>query len=81
MTTVRLAVDDETIEYHVDGATAYGADEVLLDGDDDLLAGTAFADAGFTVAPFLAPALYATLVDGVGRLLCAAAQAEFGLEH
>jgi hypothetical protein len=79
--TVRLPVDEEAIEYDVEGETAYGEDEVLLDRDDDLIAGTAFADAGFTVAPFLSPALYATLVEGVRRLVAGALRADCDLEH
>ena len=81
MRTVRLPVDDETIEYDVEGETAYGGDEVLLERDDDLLAGAPFADAGFTVAPFLPAPLYATLVDGVRRLLSAALGADVALER
>jgi hypothetical protein len=72
MRTVRLALDDETIEYDVEGETTYGADEVLLEGDDDLLARTPFAADGFTVAPFLPEGLYRTLVDGIDRLLFSA---------
>jgi len=44
--TVRLRVDDEAIEYEVDADTVYGGETILLDGDDDLIAGTAFAEAG-----------------------------------
>ena len=87
MRTVRLPVDDEAIEYEVEGETAYGGDEVLLDRDDDLIAHTAFAESGFTVAPFLATELYETLLDGVRRLVCGAlarvspvAGADFTLE-
>jgi len=67
--TVRLPVDDEAIEYEVAGDTTYGGDEVLLDRDDDLIAGTPFAATGFTVAPFLSSTLYATLAEGVRRLI------------
>ncbi len=86
MRTVRLPVDDGAIEYAVEGETAYGPDEVLLERDDDLIAGTPFAEAGFTVVPFLSPSLYATLVEGMRCLLrqvvqCVApAAAEFTLE-
>ena len=87
MRTVRLPLDDEAIEYEVEGETAYGGDEVLLERDDDLIAHTAFAEAGFTVAPFLPETLYRTLVDGVRQLLCAAVkrvwpghEADFALE-
>ena len=88
MRTVRLPVDDEILEYDVEGETTYGGDAVLLDRDDDLIAGTAFAEAGFTVVPFLPPALYQTLVDGIRRLLSVAVQrvwpaapADFTLER
>lgn len=69
MRTVRVQIDDEVIEYEVADESAFGAGEVLLERDDDLLADTAFADQGFTVAPFLPPARHAALVDGVRRLL------------
>lgn len=69
MKTVRVHIDDDVIEYAVEGETAFGADEVLLDRDDDLLEKTGFAESGFTVAPFLDPASYETLVEGVRRLL------------
>jgi hypothetical protein len=69
MRIVRIALDDETIEYDVEGQAAYGPDEVLLEHDDDLLAHTAFAAAGFTVAPFLSETLYRTLVEGIEHLL------------
>jgi hypothetical protein len=72
MKTVRVPVGDDVIEYEVDAETGYGEDAVLLDRDDDLLAGTAFADDGFTVVPFLAPALYSALVAGVRGLIEAA---------
>lgn len=69
MRIVRVPLGDGAIEYEVEGTTAYGADEVLLERDDDLLAGTLFAEPGYGVAPFLPAADYATLVDGVGNLL------------
>ncbi|MGH7787141.1 MAG: phytanoyl-CoA dioxygenase family protein [Candidatus Binatia bacterium] len=72
MRTVRVHIGDDAIEYEIAAETAFGADEVLLERDDDLLAGTEFADNGFTVAPFLPAAAHAALVDGVQRLLVAA---------
>src|SRR5260370_34480621 len=64
MRTVRIPMDDHYLEYQVDGATAYGSDEVLLEKEDNLIAGTSWAGAGYTVAPFLADDSYETLLEG-----------------
>ena len=42
---------------------------MLLDGDDNLIAGRPWEADGFTVAPFLMPADYARLVAGVAAIL------------
>ncbi len=56
-------MDDHYLDYQVDGATAYGSDEVLLEKEDNLIAGTSWAGAGYTVAPFLADDSYETLLE------------------
>jgi hypothetical protein len=64
MRTVWIPMDDHYLAYQVDGATAYGSDEVLLEKEDNLIAGTRWAGAGYTVAPFLADDSYETLLEG-----------------
>lgn len=72
MRTVCLPLDGDVIEYRVEGESAYGADEILLDRDDDLLRGTGFAESGFAVAPFLARERLAALQEGLRLLLWSA---------
>lgn len=79
MKTVRVRIGDEVVEYDVDAPTAYGDDSILLDRDDDLLAGTAFADSGFAVRPFLPADRYACLVAGIRDLLRAALATVLGV--
>ena len=64
-----MDLDDDSVSYPegVDGVV--GSDEVLLDADDDLVAGTAWETAGFTVEPFLSPADCELLRAGVSRLI------------
>jgi hypothetical protein len=51
--------------FTVEGEAAYGAPVVLLDGDDDLIAGRPWAADGFTAAPFLLPDEYGRLAEGI----------------
>lgn len=62
---ITLDYDDERVTFTVDGDVTVGPPTVLLDADDDLTAGRPWAADGFVVAPFLAPADYARLADGV----------------
>ena len=64
---VRIGADK--IRYAVEGASVVGADEVLLDRDDNLIAQTPWAAAGYTVAPLLGQSDYRRLVEGIRRLL------------
>jgi hypothetical protein len=85
---ITLDYDDEQVTFAVEGDTAVGPPDVLLDGDDDLIAGTPWAADGFTVAPFLAADDYAALAAGIRRTLEARIAATgiavpdgFALEH
>ncbi|HZS40760.1 MAG TPA: hypothetical protein VFF06_28200, partial [Polyangia bacterium] len=69
MKIVEVGVGDAIVRYDVEGETTVGADEVLLDGDDDLTRSAAWAADGYTVAPFLDDACYRQLVEGIRRLL------------
>ena len=53
MKTVTYTIDDETVTFQVEGGVVRGTGDVLLAADDDVTAGCAWADAGFTVVPFL----------------------------
>jgi ectoine hydroxylase-related dioxygenase (phytanoyl-CoA dioxygenase family) len=64
---VRIGADK--IRYAVEGASVVGADEVLLNRDDNLIAQTPWAAAGYTVAPVLSQFEYRKLVEGIRRLL------------
>jgi hypothetical protein len=64
-----LDYDGELVTFEVEGETAWGDDRVLLDQDDDLIAGCPWEDIGFAVAPFLAADDYARLVDGIRAVL------------
>ena len=64
-----LDYDSERVTFDVEGDTSWGDREVLLDRDDNLIARRPWADAGFSVEPFLAPADYDRLVAGVQALL------------
>ena len=60
-----LDYDGERVTFDVEGETSWGAPGVLLDQDDNLVAGRPWADAGFSVEPFLAPSDYDRLVAGI----------------
>jgi hypothetical protein len=62
---VTLDYDDEQVTFTVEGEVAFGAPHVLLEADDNLIAGRAWEDDGFVVAPFLAPDEYQRLADGI----------------
>ena len=64
-----LDYDGERVTFDVEGETVWGAPVVLLDRDDNLIAGRPWAAAGFAVEPFLPRSDYDLLVAGVGRLL------------
>jgi hypothetical protein len=69
--TLALDYDGERVTFEVEGDTSWGAPGVLLDQDDNLIAGRPWAADGFTVEPFLAPADYDRLVAGIQALLVA----------
>jgi ectoine hydroxylase-related dioxygenase (phytanoyl-CoA dioxygenase family) len=54
--TVHYRVEGRELSLSFVGETAVGEDRVLLDTEDDLIKGTAFADRGYGLLPFLEPA-------------------------
>jgi hypothetical protein len=65
----QFSIDGRVVDYDVEGDLHDGADHVLLDHDDDLIAGTPWRGDGYTVAPFLAADVHAELVDGIAALV------------
>lgn len=66
---LELDYDDERVGFSVEGATGWGAPEVLLDQDDNLIAGRSWEADGFTIAPFLSAGDYATFIEGIRTIL------------
>jgi hypothetical protein len=64
-----LDYDGERVTFNVEGETGRGEAAVLLDQDDNLIAGRPWERDGFTVAPFLMPPDYARLVAGITAIL------------
>jgi hypothetical protein len=64
-----LDYDGERVTFDVEGETAWGEPGILLDRDDNLIAGRPWAAAGFTVAPFLEPAAGERLAAGIQSIL------------
>ena len=50
---MRLEINDDSITYAQGAAGIVGPDEILLDRDDNLVAGTAWEQQGYTLEPFL----------------------------
>jgi hypothetical protein len=74
---ITLDYDGEQVTFTVEGDVAFGVPQVLLDGDDNLIAGRPWSDDGFVVAAFLAPDEYQRLAEGI-RLTLAARVAAAG---
>jgi hypothetical protein len=64
-----LDYDGERVTFDVEGETGRGAAAVLLDQDDNLIAGRPWERDGFTVAAFLIPQDHARLVAGITAIL------------
>ena len=73
-----LDYDGEQVTFTIEGEAAFGAPTVLLESDDNLIAGRPWAGEGFLVAPFLSPAGYRRLAEGI-RLTLKARIAAAGL--
>lgn len=64
-----VPIGEGYLHYEVEGSTVVGDDDVLLDHDDDLLAATPWAEAGFGIAPFLPDPAMTDLVTGLTDLV------------
>ena len=69
---MKARLDQHDVEYLAEGPASRGAAEVLLATDTDLMVGTTWAAAGYTVAVWLTPTENDTLRDGLAELVRAA---------
>lgn len=88
MTMFEVQIGDDVVCWEVSGETGFGADEVLLDRDDDLTRDCAWADQGFTIASFVAAPARDAMVAGITRTLSSimvdegcTVPADFSLAH
>jgi len=66
---VRIEINDESITYAKGMSGIVGPDEVLLDRDDNLVAGTSWEQQGYTVEPFLPQEAQDRLREGISDLI------------
>ncbi len=69
MTELEVFIDGEVLRFSIEGDPSFGADEILVEQDDDLTAGTAWHQSGYTVEPFLTASQYAALRSRVVEIL------------
>ena len=66
---MHVSINRVPLEFHVEGETIFGAEEVLLQKDDNLIADLPFNDRGYAIFPFLDADTYAQLNTGITRLI------------
>lgn len=66
---MKAHVNQQEVNYQIEGPAGPGAAEVLLATDTDLTAGNAWAADGYVVAPWLTPAENAALRDGLAEMV------------
>ncbi len=66
---MKARLNQQEVEYHIEGPASAGGAEVLLAADTDLTTGTSWAAAGYTVAPWLTPAENTALRNGLAELV------------
>jgi len=73
MATRVLTLDygGELVAFEVEGQTVRGDNQVMLDADDNLVAGRSWEADGFVVAPFVSSDAYLELVGGIRERLMA----------
>ncbi|WP_055562769.1 hypothetical protein [Hymenobacter sp. AT01-02] len=72
---MKARINEREIHYQIDGEVQVPDDRVLLASSLDLTAGTAWADAGYVVAPFLAAPEQERLRAGLEELVREAVRA------
>ena len=66
---MKVSVNQHLVTYQIEGESNPGENRVLLASSVDLTAGTTWADTGYIVAPFLAPAEQQQLQEGLAELV------------
>ena len=66
-----VPIGDDLLEYVIDGAVEFGDDEVLLDHEDDLTAGSGWRADGYTVEKIVTAEEDAKLLAGTTELIVA----------
>lgn len=69
MKTMNVSIENKQLSFEIHGETLVGNDEVLLAGDDDLTLNTNFHESGYDVLPFLDAVQFATLKEGITKLI------------
>lgn len=69
MKTMHVRINSVELDFHVEGETIYGADEVLIETDDNLLANLPYNVEGYGIFPFLDAEIYAQLKAGITQLI------------
>jgi hypothetical protein len=69
MRDVAITVGQDVLRYAIDGETAFGPDEVLLEKDTNVIEDAPWQKEGYVVADFLAPRDFQQLRDAVRLLL------------
>lgn len=67
--TIKVQINDAVVTFKVEGETVYGAEEVLLEKDDNLIATTSWLQDGYTVQPFLEELQYHKLSQGIKHIV------------
>jgi len=73
---MRLKINDPSVTYVRDVPGIVGPDRVLLESDDNLIAGLPWERAGYTVEPFLDDSVWSAVLDGLTRLVAGAGGVE-----
>lgn len=75
MQLVEYWIDNQRVEFQLDGSTEKGAHAVLLETDDNIIANLPWDAAGYCVAPFLAEAQVERMCAGFTALIRAEVEA------
>jgi len=67
MRTVSIKTGPDMLTYAIDGDTFVGTEEVLLHGDDNVVAGAPWEPEGYTIANFLTPGEFNILAEDLRK--------------
>ncbi len=66
---ILIHIDSDSFPFSVEGAVGYGAQEVLIAKDDNLISALSWRDLGYTVVPFIDEVNFGKLKQGITELL------------